>query len=78
MKLYAKCNKFAIIRGSLSNIQKMNDSKKTPFWKAVTSILSSNLSTNKVSLLKQLMKDYKLSLSPCSICNKLDVGRLCL
>ena len=45
----------------------MNKSKLTPLWKAANNNLSSILSTVRASLLKQVMKDRKLSFSPCSM-----------
>ena len=56
----------------------MNKSELSPLWKAANSSLSSILSSVKASLLKQVMKDCKLSLSPCSIVSRLDKERLCL
>ena len=56
----------------------MNRSELTPLWKAANNNLSSISSTIKVSLLKQVMKDRKLSFSPCSMVNRLDEERLCL
>ena len=50
----------------------MNKSELTPLYKAAKRILSSISSTNKVSLLKRLMKVLKLSFSPCSMFNTLD------
>ena len=50
----------------------MNKSELTPLWKAANSNLSSISSTVKASLLKWVMKDRKLSLSPCFIVSKLD------
>ena len=50
----------------------------TPLWKAVNNNLSSISSTVKASLLKRVMKDCKLSFSPCSIVNRLDEECLCL
>ena len=56
----------------------MNKSELTPLWKAASNKLSSILSTVKASLLKQVMKDRKLSFSPYSMVNRLDKERLCL
>ena len=55
----------------------MNRSEWTPLWKAANNNLSSISSTVKASLLKWVMKDRKLSFSPCSIVNRLDEERLC-
>ena len=56
----------------------MNRSKLTLLWKAANSSLSSISSTVKASLLKRVMKDRKLSFSPCSMVSRLDEERLCL
>ena len=56
----------------------MNKSELTPLWKAANNSLSSTSSTLRASLLKPMMKDRKLSLSPCSMVNKLDEEHLCL
>ena len=56
----------------------MNKSKLTPLWKAANNNLSSISSTVRASLLKWVMKDCKLSFSPCSMVNRLDEKRLCL
>ena len=56
----------------------MNKLKLTPLWKAANSNLSSISSTLRASLLKQVMKDRKLSFSPCSMVSRLDEKRLCL
>ena len=50
----------------------------TPIWKVANKILSSISSTNKASLLKRLMKDRRLSFSPCSMFSKLDEKHLCI
>ena len=55
----------------------MNKSKLTQLWKAAKSNLSSTSSTVRASLLKQMMKERRLSFSPCSMINKLDEKRLC-
>ena len=56
----------------------MNKSELTPLWKAANNNLLSILSTIKASLLKQVMKDRKLSFSPCSMVSRLDKEHLCL
>ena len=56
----------------------MNKSELTPLWKAANNNLLSISSTIRVSLLKRVMKDRKLSFSPCSMVSKLDEERLCL
>ena len=56
----------------------MNKSELTPLWKAANSSLSSISSIVKASLLKQVMKDRKLSFSPCFMVSRLDEERLCL
>ena len=56
----------------------MNKSELTPLWKAANSSLSSISSTVKAFLLKRVMKDRKLLLSPYSIVSRLDKKRLCL
>ena len=56
----------------------MNKLELTPLWKAANSNLSSISSTVRASLLKRVMKDHKLSFSPCSVVNRLDEERLCL
>ena len=56
----------------------MNKSELTPLWKVVNINLLSISSTVKTSLLKRVMKESKLSFSPCSIVSKLDEERLCL
>ena len=56
----------------------MNRLELTPLWKAANNNLSSILSTIRASLLKQVMKDLKLSFSPCSMVNRLGEERLCL
>ena len=56
----------------------MNKSELTPLWKAANNSLSSILATVRASLLKQVMKDRKLSFSPYSMVNRLDEARLCL
>ena len=56
----------------------MNKSELTPLWKAANSSLSSVSSTIKASLLKRVIKDCRLSLSPYSIVSKLDEEQLCL
>ena len=56
----------------------MNKLEWTPLWKAAKRSLSSILSTTKASLLNRVMKDHKLSFSPCSMVSKLDEKRLCL
>ena len=56
----------------------MNKSELTPQWKAANSNLSSILSIVKASLLKRVMKDRKLSLSPYSIVSTLEEECLCL
>ena len=47
------------------------------FRSAANSSLSSTSSTVKASLLKRVMKERRLSFSPCSMVNKLDEERLC-
>ena len=56
----------------------MNKSELTPLWKAANNNLSSISSTVRAFLLKRVMKDCKLSFSPCSMVNRLDEERLCL
>ena len=56
----------------------MNKSELTPIWKATNSNLSSISSTVRASLLKRVIKDHKLSFSPCSMENRLEEERLCL
>ena len=56
----------------------MNIFELTLLWKVANSNLSSILSTVKASLLKRVIKDLKLSLSPCSIFSRLDEERLYL
>ena len=56
----------------------MNKSELTPLWKVVNINLLSISSTVKASLLKRVMKESKLSFSPCSIVSRLDEERLCL
>ena len=56
----------------------MNRLELTQWWKAANNNLSPILSTVRASLLKQVMKDRKLSFSPCSMVNRLDEERLCL
>ena len=56
----------------------MNRSELTPLWNAANNSLSSTSSTVRASLLKRVMKDRRLSFSPCSMVNRLDVERLCL
>ena len=56
----------------------MNKSELTQLWKAANNNLSSILSTVRAFLLKQVMKDRKLSFFPYSMVNKLDKERLCL
>ena len=56
----------------------MNKLELTPLWKAANSNLSSISSTVRASLLKRVMKDHKLSFSPCSVVSRLDEERLCL
>ena len=56
----------------------MNKSELTPLWKTAKSSLSSTSSTVSASLLKRVMKDPRLSFSPCSMVNKLNKERLCL
>ena len=59
-------------------VKLMEKSEFTPLWKAVNNNLSSISFTVKVSLLKRVMKDRKLSFSLCSMVNKLDEERFCL
>ena len=56
----------------------MNKSELTPSWKVANNSLSSILSIVRASLLKRVIKDCKLSFSPCFMVNKLDEERLCL
>ena len=56
----------------------MNKLELTPLWKATNNNLSSISPTVRASLLKWVMKNCKLSFSPCSMVNKLDEERLCL
>ena len=56
----------------------MNRSELTPLWKVANSNLSSISSTVKAYLLKRVMKDHKLSFSPCSMVGRLDEECLCL
>ena len=56
----------------------MNKSELTSLWKAAKSNLSSTSSTVKASLLNRVMKECRLSFSPCSMVNRLDEDRLCL
>ena len=56
----------------------MNKSELTPLWKAANSSLSSTSSTVRASLLKRVIKDRRLSFSPCSMINRLDKECLCL
>ena len=56
----------------------MNKSELTPLWKAANNNLSSISFIIRASLLKRVMKDRKLSFSPCFIVNRLDEERLCL
>ena len=56
----------------------MNKSELTPLWKAANNSLSSISSTVRASLLKRVMKDCKLSFSPCSMVNRLEKKCLCL
>ena len=56
----------------------MNKSELTPLWKAANNNLLSISSTIRTSLLKQVMKDRKLSFSPYSMVSRLDEKRLCL
>ena len=50
----------------------------TPLWNAASSNLSSTSSTDRASRLKRVIKDRRLSFSPCSMVNRLDEERLCL
>ena len=50
----------------------------TPLWKAANNNLSSISSNVRVSLLKQVIKDRKLSFSPYSMVSRLDEEHLCL
>ena len=54
----------------------MNKSELTPLWKAANNNLLSISSIVRASLLKQVMKDRKLSFSLYSIVNRLDKERL--
>ena len=56
----------------------MNKFELTPLWKAANINLSSISSTVKASLLKRVMKDRKLSFSPCSTVSRLGKELLCL
>ena len=56
----------------------MKRSKLTPLWNAASSNLSSTSSIVRASQLKRVIKDRRLSFSPCSIVNRLDEERLCL
>ena len=56
----------------------MNKSELTPLWKAANNSLSSTSFMLRASLLKRVMKDCRLSFSPCYMVNKLDEERLCL
>ena len=56
----------------------MNKSELTSLWKAANNNLSSISYTIRASFLKQVIKDRKLSFSPCSMVNRLDKERLCL
>ena len=56
----------------------MNKSELTPLWKAANNNLLSISSTIRTSLLKQVMKDRKLSFSPYSMVSRLDVECWCL
>ena len=56
----------------------MNKSELTLLWKVANSNLSSISSTVRASLLKRVMKDRKLSFSPCSMVNRLDEEHLYL
>ena len=56
----------------------MKRSELTPLWNAASSNLSSTSSTDRASRLKRVIKDRKLSFSPCSMVNRLDEERLCL
>ena len=56
----------------------MNKSELIPLWKVVKINLLSISSTVRASLLKRVMKESKLSFSPCSIVSRLDEERLCL
>ena len=55
----------------------MNKSKLILLWKAANNNLLSISSTVRASLLKQVMKNRKLSFSPYSMVNRLDEERLC-
>ena len=56
----------------------MNKSELTLLWKVANKSLSSTLSTLRAFLLKRVINDRRLSVSPCSIVSKLDKERLCL
>ena len=56
----------------------MNKSELTPLWKVANNNLSSISSTVRASQLKGVMKDHKLSFSPCFMVSRLDKERLCL
>ena len=56
----------------------MKRSELTPLWNAASSNLSSTSSIVRASRLKQVIKDRRLSFSPCSMVSKLDEERLCL
>ena len=56
----------------------MKRSELTPLWNAASSNLSSTSSTIRASRLKRVIKDCRLSFSPCSMVNRLDKERLCL
>ena len=56
----------------------MNKSELTPLWKVTNNNLSPISTTVRASLLKQVIKDRKLSFYPYSMVNRLDEERLCL
>ena len=56
----------------------MKRSKLTPLWNAASSNLSSTSSTVRASRLKRVIKNRRLSFSPCSMVNRLDKECLCL
>ena len=56
----------------------MKRSKLTPLWNAASSNLSSTSSTVRASQLNRVIKDRRLSFSPCSMVNRLDKECLCL
>ena len=56
----------------------MTRSELTPLWNAASSNLSSTSSTVRASRLKRVIKDRRLSFSPCSMVSRLDEEQFCL